>query len=142
MALDKLPGPAPPCGPRSLLAGEAQPRVSPRARFTAWDAAHPGWAGGKVLGGDRLAPGLWEEPFLPAGLRLHHLCHPGIQEAPQESQAPEVADKAGLCPFKEFWLEESRCPHGTHGWAGPLWVVMLTPKCKPSKSFSVQEVTL
>lgn len=44
----------------------------------------------------------------------------GHQEAPQGSQAPEVVDKAGLCPFKELWFEESRCPVGTRGWVGPV----------------------
>lgn len=74
--------------------------------------------------------------LLPAGRRPHGLCRPGLQEAPQGSQAPEVADKAGLCPFKELWFEESRCPVGTHGWVGPSWVLMLTPNCRPSESFS------
>lgn len=31
---------------------------------------------------------------------------------------------------------------GTRGWIGPPWVLMLTPNCRPSKSFSVQELDL
>lgn len=57
---------------------------------------------------------MWEEPLLPAGLRPPGLCQPGLQEAPQGSQAPEVAVEAGLCPCKELWFEESRCP--VDGW--------------------------
>lgn len=68
--------------------------------------------GGRVPGRDKLAPGLWEELLLAAGLRLQGLRQPGLQEAPQGSQAPKVAVKAGLCPYKELWFEESRCPMG------------------------------
>lgn len=59
------------------------------------------------------------EPFLPAGLRPHGLCQPGFQVVPQKPQAPEVADKAGLRPFKELWFEESRCPGARLGGQDP-----------------------
>lgn len=66
------------------------------------------WAGtGWHLGCGRRLPSGWSRPT-------------GRQEAPQGSQAPEVVDKAGLCPFKELWFEESRCPVGTRGWVGPV----------------------
>ena len=63
--------------------------------YPVWD---PVWVRGK--GPRRGLAGTWVVGVapLPVGLRLHGLCQPGLQEAPQGSQAPEVADKAGLCP--------------------------------------------
>lgn len=120
MALDVLLGGSEshqPRRPLCLLAAESQPHVNPRAcSLLGNPATLAGWEGGSQVG-DWLAPGVWEEPLLLAGLRPKGLCQPGLQEVPQGSQAPEVAVKAGLCPYKELWFEESRCPVGrVDGW--------------------------
>ena len=103
MALDTLPsgsGSFQPHGALCLPAGKFQPCVHELAHCFGTRLPRLGprlggregsWAGtGWHLGCGR-SP-------LPVGLRLHGLRQPGLQEAPQESQAPEVADKAGLCP--------------------------------------------
>lgn len=98
----------------SCLSWLASPSPTPVHELARRLGTRPPWRGGSE--GPRRGPaGTWVVGggFLPAGLRPHGLCQPGHQEAPQGSQAPEVADKAGLCPFKELWFEESRCPVGT-----------------------------
>lgn len=102
-----------PCGSGSLQAGEAQPAaVQELARHVeATASAGPG--------GERPAPGFGRSPSLQLASDPS-LCRLGFQGAPRESQAPEVVDKAGLCPFKELWFDESRCPVGRLGGWDPV----------------------
>lgn len=118
MALDALPG-----GSLCLLAGAPPAPCQSTSSPTTVEPGHPGGVGGK--GPERGPAGTWvvagPPPPLPDGLRPLGLCHPGLPEVPQGCRAPEVADKAGLCPFKELWFEESRCPEvGGVGGEGPL----------------------
>lgn len=144
MALDVLPGGSESLQPRKslcLLAGEAQPHASPRAcSLLGNPAIRAGWEGGSQAGtGWHLVWGrsssfwLVSDPKVSTNLdfRKHH----------RGPQAPEVAVKAGLYPIRNFGLKSQGARRDAYGRGEPS-EVLLTPNCKPSRSFSVQEWNL
>lgn len=113
MALDMTPGGSESLQPHwslCLLAGESQPHASPWACSLLGSPAT--WAGreggsqariGRHLGCGR-SSSFWLVSDLKVSANLDFRKH---HRGPQD---PEVAVKAGLCPYKELWFEESRCP--------------------------------
>lgn len=82
--------------------------------LTAWEPSYPGWVGGSQTGiGWHLGGGRSSSFWLVSNLRVS--ANLDSRKHHRGPQAPQVAVKAGLCPYKELWFEESRCPVGRVG---------------------------
>lgn len=122
MALDTLSsgsGSLQPRGALCLLAGEFQPCASPRARSLLWNPATPsgtpfGWEG-RVLGGDRLAPGLWEEPPFRLASDSMVSANLDFRKSHRDPRPLRSRTRLGCAPKRNFGSKSRRCLVGHVG---------------------------
>lgn len=53
-----------------------------------------------------------------------------------------LQSRLGCAPIRNFGLKSQGAQWNAYGWVEPSRVLMLTPNCKPSRLFSVQELDL
>lgn len=144
-ALDALQGGSESLQPRrslSVLAGESQPCARPRARSPLGNPVTlAGWEGGSQAGtgwhldcGRSPSPSSWPQtPWsLPTWTSGSATGIPG----------PWGCGQGWVVPLEGTLVWRVKVPSGMRRWLGPSWVLMLAPNCKPSHSFSVQELDL
>ena len=87
-----------PHGSCSFMVGQAQPKSGHKLEPCL--GSHPRWLAGRMVLGEPSGTWIVGAP-VPAGLQI---------------LTPK--DKAGLCPFKDLWFKESRCPRNGRTLAG------------------------